>query len=375
MRTDRLAILSILISLSLIGCMLSQPPGVEPSVQTSLEPTADEQPTSTNPVPSPTPTSDAGVAEPTATITVPPTKEPTLPPEALAPAVFPITVDQAGFGPSSITADWENLWVGGALRDIVVKIRPSDGQVLQVVALGKLGVGVTDLAFDGANVWALVADSAIKVRASDGEVLGSYQLVVDEAGFVPANLALDAGMVWVGAGNRDLALKLHTSTGQIAHVVELGKLGVGVTDMALHGEHMWILVGDFVLKVDYYENRIVGSYDLSFDDAGLVPQSVTAGGESIWVGGQGRDVVVKVRPGDGQVLQVVEVAKLGAGVRDLAHDGENVWALVSSFVVKFRASDGELLGSYDVGPGAARLRYDGTYIWVTNPESGVLIRF
>lgn len=138
---------------------------------------------------------------------------------------------------------------------------------------------------------------------------------------------------------------------------------------------MWILVGGFVLKVDYYENQIVGSYDLSFDDAGLVPQSVTHGGESVWVGGQGRDVVVEVRPSDGQVLQVVEVAKLGAGVRDLAYDGENVWALVSSFVVKFRASDGKLLGSYDVGPGAARLRYAGTYIWATNPESGILIRF
>jgi hypothetical protein len=289
--------------------------------------------------------------------------------------VFPIIVDQADFGPSSITADWENLWVGGASRDIAVKVRPSDGQVLQVVELGKFGVGVTDLAFDGVNVWALVAGSAIKIRASDGEVLGSYQLAVDEAGFVPANLALDAGMVWVGASNRDLALKLHTSTGQIAHVVELGKLGVGVTDMTLYGDHMWVLVGDFVLKVDYYENQIVGSYNLSFDDAGLVPQSVTSGGENVWVGGQDRDVVVKVRPGDGQILQRVEVAKLGAGVRDLACDSENVWALVSSFVVKFRASDGELLGSYDVGPGAAQLRYDGTYIWVTNPESGVLIRF
>ena len=64
-----------------------------------------------------------------------------------------------------------------------------------------------------------------------------------------------------------------------------------------------------------------------------------------------------------------------AGVRDLASDGENVWALVSSYVVKFRASNGELLGSYDVGPGAARLRYDGTHIWVTNPETGTLIRF
>jgi hypothetical protein len=375
MRTDRLAILSILISLSLIGCMLSQPPSVEPSAQASLEPTANEQPASTDPAPSPTPTSETGGGEPTVVPTEPPTEEPTLLPETLTPVMFPITVDQAGFGPSSITADWENLWVGGDSRDLAVKVRPSDGQVLQVVELGKFGVGVTDLAFDGANVWALVADSAIKVRASDGEVLGSYQLVVDEAGFVPANLALDAGMVWVGAGNRDLALKLHTSTGQIANEVELGKLGIGVTDMAMYGEHMWILVGDFVLKVDYYENQIMGSYDLSFDDAGLVPQSVTAGGESIWVGGRDRDVVVKVRPDDGQVLQVVEVAKLGAGVRDLAYDGDNVWTLVSSFVVKFRASDGELLGSYDVGPGAARLRYDGTYIWVTNPESGVLIRF
>jgi hypothetical protein len=75
------------------------------------------------------------------------------------------------------------------------------------------------------------------------------------------------------------------------------------------------------------------------------------------------------------VLQAIPVAKIGAGVRDLTSDGENIWALVSNYVIKFRASDGELLGSYDVGLGAARLRYDGTYVWVTNPESGTLIRF
>jgi hypothetical protein len=375
MRTSHRVILLTLISLSLIGCIISQSTSIEPGPQASLEPSESVQPTNTDPAPSATPTPDAGIAKPTGEPTIVPTEEPVALPEALNPMVFPVPVDTAGFGPSSITADWENLWVGGVARDLIVKVRPSDGQVLQIVEVGKMGVGVTDLTFDGANVWALVADSAIKVRAGDGEVLGSYQLIVDRAGFTPANLAFDAGMVWVGAGNRDLALKLHTSNGEIAHVVELGKMGVGVSDMALYGEHMWILVGDFALKVDYYENQIVGSYDLSFDATGLVPQCVTHGTESIWVGGRNRDVVVQVRPGDGQVLQVVPVAKFGAGVRDLAYDGENVWALVANYVVKFQASDGELLGSYDVGPGAARLRYDGTYIWVTNPENGTLIRF
>jgi hypothetical protein len=269
-KTDRVAILLTLISLLLVGCILSQPPSVEPGYQASPEPSEGAQPTDTAPPPSPTPTSEADVAEPTATPTELPTEESTPLPETLAPVVFPITVDSAGFGPSSITADWESLWVGGASRALVVKVRPSDGQVLQVVELGNMGAGVTDMVFDGVNVWALVADSVIKVRADDGEVLGSYQLVVDAAGFVPANLALDAGMVWVGASNRDLALKLHTSSGEIAQVVELGKLGVGVSDMAMYGEHMWILVGDSVLKVDYYENQIVGSYDLSFDGTGRV---------------------------------------------------------------------------------------------------------
>jgi hypothetical protein len=273
-----------------------------------------------------------------------------------------------------MTADWDNLWVGGASRDLIVKVRPSDGQVLQVVPVGKLGVGVTDMAFDGANVWALVADSVNRVRADDGELLGSYQIVLDEAGFVPANLAYDSGMVWVGASNRDLALKLR-GNGEIVHVVELGKLGVGVSDMAMYQDDMWILVGDSVLKVNYYENQILGSYNLSFDDTPLTPQSIGHCGGSAWVGVRDRDLVVEVRPSDGQVLQVVPVAKLGAGVRDLTCDGENVWVLVANYVVKFRASDGELLGSYDAGIGAARIRYDGTYVWVTNPETGTLIRF
>jgi hypothetical protein len=145
--------------------------------------------------------------------------------------------------------------------------------------------------------------------------------------------------------------------------------------MVLAGEHMWVIAGGTIHKIIFEEGRIVDTYDLSFEGTTLNPSSMCFDGENVWIGDRQRAVIAKVNPDDGQVMQMITVAQVSAGIHDLASDGENTWALVADQVVKLRASDGELLGRYDVGDGANRLRHDGTYIWVTNSESDILIRF
>jgi DNA-binding beta-propeller fold protein YncE len=57
---------------------------------------------------------------------------------------------------------------------------------------------------------------------------------------------------------------------------------------------------------------------------------------------------------------------------DLVFDGSNIWVTQynSGTVIKLRASDGKELGSFAVGPRPGAVLFDGTNIWVANRDSG-----
>jgi hypothetical protein len=290
------------------------------------------------------------------------------------PAIIPLVFDSAFFSPLSMVFDGENIWVGGRDRDLAVKVSVSDGSIQQVVQLAKLGVGVPGLAFDGRHVWALVGDSVIKINASDGVVVDTYYFDFDSAGFTPASIIYDGTHFWVGGRDRDLALHVSVHDGSILQVVQLAKLGAGVPDLAFDGEYIWALVADSVVKLNAVDGEIVGTYYFDFDSAGFTPESIVYDGENMWVGGRNRDLAVKLSASDGSILHVTPLAKLGAGVPDLAFDGEYVWALVADMAIKLRASDGMVVETYPTAAGASSLAFDGNSMWVADTQNGNLIR-
>src|SRR5215472_9146328 len=67
------------------------------------------------------------------------------------------------------------------------------------------------------------------------------------------------------------------------------------------------------------------------------------------------------------------VGNTPAGV---AFDGANIWVAkptLSNNLIKFRASDGQLLGTFTVGTGPAGVAFDGANIWVTNVSNGSFV--
>jgi len=321
-----------------------------------------------------------GLAEKEVSTVSPPTVQvvqasPTTVDAPIGRSVFPLVFDSASFSPLSTVFDGENIWVGGLDRDLAVQVSVSDGSIQQVVQLAKLGVGVPGLAFDGRHIWALVDDSVIKLRASDGVVVGTYYFDFDSAGFTPASIVYDGTHFWVGGRDRDLALHVSVHDGSILQVVQLAKLGVGVPDLAFDGEYIWALVADSVVKLDAIDGAIEGTYYFDFDSAGFTPESIVYDGENIWVGGRDRDLAVKLSANDGSILHVTPLAKLGAGVPDLAFDGEYIWALVADMAIKLRSSDGIVVETYYAANGASSLVFDGESIWVADTQNGNLIRF
>jgi DNA-binding beta-propeller fold protein YncE len=57
-------------------------------------------------------------------------------------------------------------------------------------------------------------------------------------------------------------------------------------------------------------------------------------------------------------------------------DGTNIWVINNSNddVIKLRALDGAIMGTYTVGSNPLDICFDGTYIWVVNCHSHSITR-
>jgi len=113
----------------------------------------------------------------------------------------------------------------------------------------------------------------------------------------------------------------------------------------------------------------------SFTAGGGQPCALAFDGANIWVANYGSSNVMKLRASDGGILGTYSTG--GNGPRALAFDGANIWVANygSSTVTKLRASDGGILGTYSVGGGGPRgLAFDGANIWVANYGSSTVAK-
>jgi len=86
-------------------------------------------------------------------------------------------------------------------------------------------------------------------------------------------------------------------------------------------------------------------------------------GTHIWTADTAQGKVLKLRASDGALVGTYPIG--GTSVRDMLFDGAHIWiSLTSDTVRKLRASDGALVGTYQLR--AYSMAFDGTHIWGTN---------
>jgi DNA-binding beta-propeller fold protein YncE len=90
----------------------------------------------------------------------------------------------------------------------------------------------------------------------------------------------------------------------------------------------------------------------------------------VWVTNQGAGSVTKLRASDGAVLGTFNV---GGGPLGVVFDGANIWVAdgPTNTVIKLSAS-GSVLGNLAVGSYAYGAAFDGAHIWVTNNNSNTV---
>jgi hypothetical protein len=106
---------------------------------------------------------------------------------------------------------------------------------------------------------------------------------------------------------------------------------------------------------------------------GNKPIGLAFDGSSMWVANLNSDNVMKLRASDGEILGTYAVGSLPA---EIAFDGANVWVtnFGSGSVSKLQARDGAPLGTFIVGPNPFGIAFDGANIWVANSASSSITK-
>jgi YVTN family beta-propeller protein len=162
-----------------------------------------------------------------------------------------------------------------------------------------------------------VANGMLWVRASDGVVKidPATNAVVGTPLPVPADaeaIAVGQGALWVarvapgdlGAPGKDQVTRIDLATGRTVATMTVGR---GPLDLAATPRTLWVTNagggGDSVTRIDPQTNRLAGRPVTT----GASPQSLAAGGGSLWVANHDARTVTRIDQASGKVLADIPV--------------------------------------------------------------------
>jgi hypothetical protein len=240
-----------------------------------------------------------------------------------------------------------------------------------------------------------------------GQAVSAFVCITSTGATVPATLQTgDRFMFSIGASIgavTSLGTPLYVNSSTLAAADFSAAFGSSNNQVVVtyNGTAKTFAYGDSIYaKVNFTASSQIGSATVfntdietyaieqaSFIETGGSPSSIQQGGglafdgHNIWVGITVNDnpdninLLLKVRPNDGSVLGY---ANLGGGgftnVAGLAFDGINVWVARSDSLVKVRASDMSVQGTFNT-PGAAKgVAFGAGNVWVACNSSGLVAK-
>jgi hypothetical protein len=287
-----------------------------------------------------------------------------------------LTTLPASTMPQLSQSDGADVWVADSGGNRVIRVRASDGKVLD--------------SWTGANSAVAVLCAMGKVFAT-GETAGGslYQLdpalpsgavstLTSSLGVSPEGIAFDGQRIWVS--NLSGSVKIITLSP--FSVATAAAAFVSVTGIVYDGANMWVTDSDQVLqvfklrKLDPSDGHILASVDVgkaprhpAFDGTNIwVPNFLAAPASSVTVVRASTATVIATLTGNGL---------LGPGA--IAFDGERILVTNQSAnsVSLWRASDLTEIGTFSTGAGTTPVGVcsDGLNFWISLNAAGKLARF
>jgi hypothetical protein len=283
----------------------------------------------------------------------------------LPPDETGLTLTSLGGQPQSVEFDGTDLWATNSNLDIVERIRPSDGQILQTWTGAD---GVDHLVAARGRIFAIGNTSPGRLYFIDPTAApGAVSVELSNLPANPKGIAFDGARAWTANQSGSVSIITFNPT-QATNVTTGFDVPQGIL---FDGHNIWVTdIGpDNLLKLDAGGN-IVKSIPV-----GAKPMHPVFDGINIWVPNETGDSVMVVRVKDSQgnplATPFVLATLTGNGIsrpNTIAFDGERILVtnLVGGRLSLFKAADLSPLGVIFIGDNQALgACSDGLNFWVT----------
>jgi hypothetical protein len=287
-----------------------------------------------------------------------------------------LTLTDVGTSPQAVEFDGTDLWVANYLSHSVMRIRPSDGKVLDT------WTGVTNangIVCAMGRIFVTGFTSPGRLYMIDPtQPAGAVTTVSNALGNAPRSIAFDGSRIWTTNDSGSVSIvTLNPTTVTTVSTGFLKPYG-----LLYDGSHIWIT------------DQVAGNL-LKLNADGSIAQTITVGsspvfpvfdGTNIWVPNYGSSslTVVRVKDTGGNPLAsaFVLATLTGNGLNGpatVAFDGERVLVTnaLGHSVSLWKAADLAPVGSFPTGVGTTPLcaSSDGLNFWITLATTNKLARF
>jgi hypothetical protein len=278
-------------------------------------------------------------------------------------------------GPLAVESDGADLWVPCQGTSSVLRVRGSDGRLLETWTGATNPIGIV-VALGQVFVTGSFGNSPGRLyRIDPSQAAGSVTTVATNIGDFTEMPAFDGTHVWTA--NFDGSVSIVTPSAALPWTVTTVTAGfLSPLGIVHDGSNIWV--------TDSFPGKL-----LKLDAAGAILQTVTVGalpaipvfdGSAIWVPNQSDNSVTVVRASNGAVLATLT----GNGLNSpnwASFDGQRVLvtnsALGADSVSLWKAADLTAIGSFSTGAGSTPVAVasDGLNFWIALLDADKLARF
>jgi hypothetical protein len=292
-------------------------------------------------------------------------------------SVNSLTLTDVGDTPFQVKFDGTDLWVANSFDGSVMRVRVSDGKLLDTWTGAISATGIV-AAMGRIFVTGRTAPGGSLYMIDPTQPAGTVTTLTSSLGGYPQGIAFDGSRIWT-------ANNLH---GDVS-IVSLNPIAVTTVTAGLQLAGI-LFDGSYIWVTDYNQNKLLklnvnGSVAQTIN-VGLYPQFPVFDGTNIWVPNANSDsvTVVRVKDASGNPLTTAFVLATltGNGLNDpytVAFDGERILLpnTAGNSVSLFKAADLTPLGSFFTGNGTQPFSAcsDGLNFWITLINANKLERF
>lgn len=256
------------------------------------------------------------------------------------------------------------LWVTIAGAG-VAQVDPSTGEQLRLTQIEASACGYLEVAFNRA--WT----STCQTGGVAGVGLdGSVTMIPIEAAIADefTTIGVDSNALWLVAGGQgEQLVKIDPVAGQ---VVARFTVAAGAASPEVGFGSVWIAnrTTGQALRIDPATGSVQATIKV-----GDLPHFVAVGAGAVWIVNQQDGTVSKIDPASNTVTATIDVGTLSP-TSDIKVAGGSVWVRLPTDVARIDPAENRVVGIYGPVADGGALAIEGTTLWVTSPDTGLVWR-